>query len=261
MNFEWTGKSIALYQEASTYTGFHENLAAMAAPHLDASWTLADFGCGPGLLDFHLAPMVAKVTAIDSEEVAITELRIELESLIVADRPSPYRRIEPWLCDLRELGADARIGCAHGTRRGSASQLADLRRRSCWDAVVMSFVGVDAQLLDNLIGRARKRALLYFRHRSFDPDAPEILGAPETERHLAERGYSFTKTVTELEFGQPFCSLPDAEEWLADLAKRKEAKARKARESLVETGRSDYPYYLPKTVEVTFFVVTPLESQ
>ena len=262
MNFEWTERSIRLYREASAYTGFHENLSAMAAPYLDASWSLADFGCGPGLLDLHLASMVAKVTAIDSEEAAIENLRAEIRR--ATEIPGGHTAVP-----VAQEQATGTAVCPPGisvARRDAAGRIEPVLRDLCelsadekWDAVVMSFVGMDARLLDDLVGRARKRALLFFRHRSFDPDAPEVLGAPETERHLTAQGYSFTKTVTELEFGQPFRSLPDAEDWIADLAKRKEAKARKAREALVDTGRSDFPYFIPKTVKVTFFAVAPKE--
>jgi len=230
LNYQWTEKNIKQYREASVYTAFHEKLSALAEPWLDASWTLADMGCGPGLLDFFLAPKVSKITAIDSEEAAIESLRAE------TDARGTTGRIDPVLRDFRDLDAGER-----------------------WDAVLLAFVGVDARLLDDLIGRAKKRALLFVRPRPPIPDEPEILGAPETERHLTEQGYSFGKIVTELEFGQPFRGAHDAEEYLAELARQDEKKALEARERIVRAERPDYMYYLPKSVEVSFFPVT-LES-
>lgn len=236
LNYQWTAENIRRYREAGAYTGFYKKLSELAEPWLDVSWTLADLGCGPGLFDFFLAPMVSRITAIDNDEAAIDSLRAETERVLSArpaQQPDTAGKIRPVLRDFGGLGADER-----------------------WDAVLLAFVGVDARLLDSLIERARKRALIFVRPRPPIPDEPEVLGVPETERHLAKRGYSFEKITAKLEFGQPFRSLHDAEAYLAELARQDKEKARDAEKHLVLTERSEYPVFLPKSVEVSFFPVT-----
>ncbi|MDR1271993.1 MAG: class I SAM-dependent methyltransferase, partial [Clostridiales Family XIII bacterium] len=60
-------------RNVSEYLAFHKKLSVLIEPYLDKRWTLADIGCGQGLLTFHLAPMVKHIFAVDVSETAIKE--------------------------------------------------------------------------------------------------------------------------------------------------------------------------------------------
>ncbi|MDR1816369.1 MAG: class I SAM-dependent methyltransferase [Clostridiales Family XIII bacterium] len=243
MNIVWTQETIESYRQASEYTAFHKKLAILAQPYLDADWTLADIGCGPGLLDFALAPMVRSVTAIDRDELCIRTLDKELDRVYYTNR-AVAEKIEPRLADAHSLGDER------------------------WDAVVTAFFGVDGTLLEKLIGHARRRALIFTRGRASsspvdagfgESEQEPKLSAEEIEAHLAEAHYAFKKTGMEMQFGQPFKKIEDIHRFLAGTfgseGEEAERRAADAEERIVKTNRFDYPYYLPKNVSVTLFVV------
>jgi len=67
----WTPEKIENFRRSSEYTAFHKKLSVLAEPYLDDTWSLVDIGCGTGLLDIWLAPMVASIDAVDTDTGAI----------------------------------------------------------------------------------------------------------------------------------------------------------------------------------------------
>lgn len=241
LSFEWTEKSIENYKRASRYTAFHKKLSVLAEPYLDESWTLADIGCGLGLIDFFIAPMVASIDAIDSSEPAIADLNSRLDDEYYANKHIA-EKINPVWADPETLGDFS------------------------WDVVMMNFFGPDEVLLEDLIDRAKRRVLIFTHGRQSSwgfrgaQNDDETLSADELEEFLNSRNLPFKKTVIEMQFGQPFKSIEDIHEFLntfggENLDEVAVKKIVSAEERIIKTNRYDFPYYLPKSISVALFIV------
>jgi SAM-dependent methyltransferase len=256
MNEFWTSEKLENYKRASEYTAFHKRLSVLAEPYLDENWTMADLGCGPGLIDFHLAPMVRHITAIDNDFLAISDLLTRLDDVFQTNK---------YIAD--------RITPVHGDVRTLTDEL--------WDVVLLSFFGTDRELLDGVLPRAKKRALIYAHGRQEAygfaplPDNEEDVkfDAHDIEAYLNANNYAFKKNVLEMQFGQPFRTIEDIHVFLDkygggdrdlscidlggvdafddDAIKR----MTDVEERIVKTDRFDYPYYLPKSISVALFIV------
>jgi SAM-dependent methyltransferase len=241
----WTPRKIENYRQASEYTAFHEKLSVLAEPYLDERWTMADIGCGSGLLDIWLAPMVAHIDAIDSDRTAIDDLSARLDDVFQTSRDAA-EKIRP-----------------------RAASFEDLRGES-WDVVTMSFFGMNEEVLDMVMPLAKRRALIYMHGR---PDSAGFLApanggekfsAAEMEAYLNKRDFVFKKSAMEMQFGQPFKSIEDIHRFLSELRERGARKTpvdvvskriADIEERIVKTDRFDYPYYLPKSVSVALFII------
>jgi SAM-dependent methyltransferase len=254
MNEFWTSEKLENYKRASEYTAFHKRLSVLAEPYLDENWTLADLGCGPGLIDFHLAPMVRGITAIDNDALAIDDLRSRLDDVFQTNK-YVADRITPVLGDIRAFTEEE------------------------WDVVLLSFFGVDKALLEDVLPRARKRALLYThgRQEAFGsaplPDSEGKFDAQDIEDYLLDKHLPYKKNVLEMQFGQPFKTIEDIHTFLGKYGDGKQEmscidlsrvnvldddaikRMTDAEERIVKTDRFDYPYYLPKSISVALFIV------
>ena len=236
MSAVWTPEKIEGYKQASEYTSFHKRLSVLAAPYLDKRWTLADIGCGPGLLDFWLAPMVAGIDAIDSDSAAIDDLNARLDDVFLTDRQTA-EKIRPRLASLQDLAGGS------------------------WDVVLLSFFGFDAAAIEATLALAARRAIV-FMHGRPDTEGPLAaeddggkLSAAGLEAYLGERGFAFKKSVMEMQFGQPFKSLADIHRLLASYDGGDGKRSAGIEERIEKTNRFDYPYYLPKSISVAMFVI------
>jgi hypothetical protein len=260
----WTPEKIENYKSASEYTSFHRKLSVLAEPYLDERWTLADIGCGPGLIDYWLASMVVNIDAIDNDPVAIEYLTKSLDDAYIMNR-SAAEKIKPRLATVDELGGES------------------------WDVVMACFFGANEETLEKILPLARRRILIFMHGR---PDASGPLAAcddggkfsaVEMESYLDKKGFVFKKNVMEMQFGQPFKTIEDIHAFLSaygDESKesvegevsegdneRKELSScgksvdesvkrmTDAEERIVKTNRFDYPYYLPKSISVALFIV------
>jgi SAM-dependent methyltransferase len=256
MDTFWTSEKLENYKRASEYTAFHKRLAVLAEPYLDENWTLADLGCGPGLIDFYFAPMVASITAIDNDVLALDDLQARLDDVFQTNKYISDR-IAPQLGDIRALTDEA------------------------WDVVLLSFFGVDKALLDDVLPRARKRALLYThgRHEAYgsaplpDDNGNGKFDARDIEAYLDANHYAYKKNVLEMQFGQPFKTIEDIHTFLGKYGEGNQElscidlsrvtvldddaikRMTDAEERIVKTDRFDYPYYLPKSLSVALFIV------
>ncbi len=70
----WNAKTIKLYRDAAKYCNFHEVLVAHLLPHLNATDTLLDIGCGHGYIDLLLARQIARVSCVDIDALVMAEL-------------------------------------------------------------------------------------------------------------------------------------------------------------------------------------------
>ena len=236
MSTFWTPEKIENYKQASEYTSFHKRLSVLAAPYLDKRWTLADIGCGPGLLDFWLAPMVASIDAIDIDNAALLDLKERLEDVFLTDRYTA-EKIRPRLASLEDI------------------------RGESFDVVLLSFFGLDASSVTAALALAARRVIIFMHGR---PDTEGPLAAEDDggkfsaaglETFLNERGSAFKKSVMEMQFGQPFKSLADIQRLLAAYEDGDVKRGADIEERIEKTNRFDYPYYLPKSISVATFII------
>ena len=246
---KWTNEKIEKYKQASEYTSFHKKLSVLAEPYIDRVWSMADVGCGPGLLATYLAPMVARLDAIDNDDVAIADLIARLDDVSITDRITADK-VKPRLASLEDIKGER------------------------WDAIVMSFFGIDEAVLENVLPLADKRALIYMHGRReaegllASEDDGKKFSADELGNYLEQKGLAFKKSVMEMQFGQPFRDIGDIHKFLmkcrVDLETggtsdvqhdNIEKLLTDAEERIIQTKRFDYPYYLPKSVSVALFII------
>ena len=77
MYYEWSGDAVRWFYAASEYTGFHRALAQLCLSHLTRGGSMADLGCGLGLIDLELAGQMSQVTCIDQNPLPLRELERE----------------------------------------------------------------------------------------------------------------------------------------------------------------------------------------
>lgn len=229
MFYEWNENAIRWFYAASEYTGFHRKLAELCLPHLTAGGTLADFGCGLGLVDLELAGRMSHVTCIDRNAVPLKEL----------ERESKRRGV----VNLSAMQAD----CQELTGQ--------------WDNVVTAFYGKGAELLDLFLPRCRHQVVAAVRADgagAFSPDRSNNHRLLEqTEQALKDRGAVYLAQPAALEYGQPLESREDGAAFVR-------ARCRDVPEEAVEDyldanlaaiDHPRWPWYLPNRKEFTLFVL------
>lgn len=224
MTYQWNEEKLRFMEEAGDYTGFNTALAEWMAPYLTPEDTLTELGCGTGHLSMALSPLVKAITAVDISAPALDVLRRGLK-----------RR---GLTNVRALCADA-----FSTKEELACEV-----------LVSCFFGLPEELFP-LADRLRPREMFFFKrayayHRFSAERFP--VGDDSCERTvslLKERGVPCAFEIKELEMGQPLRSLEEARRFLLLYALDPD-KSRFTDEyvqsRLVETGRGDYPLYMPQ---------------
>ena len=233
MNIVWSEKTIRWFADASAFTGFHKKLAAMLAERLPGKGTLADLGCGTGLIDFELAPRYERVVCVDVCEEALASLR---------------------------AGADVRAMTNIETRLADAGSISER-----FDDVIAVFYG-DAELIVKKLLPLAKAGFAAVVHASPDGKlGPEDYRLKKTdtaaaaEALLTELGIDYERTDVSLEYGQPLRTVEDAREFTRAYSARPPADAvdEYLEKNLVATGERDFPLYLPN--EKNFSILTVLK--
>ena len=233
MNIVWTEKSIRWMAEASAFTGFHRKLAAALSELLPCKGTLADLGCGTGLIDLELARHYGRVTCVDVSAEALSALRAE--------------------ADLRGI-------------RNIETRLADAKTLSeRFDDIIAVFFS-DADVIVNKLlplARAGFAAVVHVSQEGkIGPDKYRLkktdTAAAATEL-LAKLGVGFQRTDMSLEYGQPFRTMEEAREFTLTYSDRppEAAVEEYLEKNLVATGERDFPLYLPN--EKHFSVISVLK--
>ena len=229
----WTPEKIESFRRSSEYTAFHKKLSVLAEPYLDDKWSLIDIGCGPGLLEPWLAPMVAHIDAVDSDEAAIAYLAAKLDD-VFATSADIAEKVKPRVSAIEDL-------------------------EGAWDVVLLSFFGLNRDVMETVFPLAGRRLMVFMHGRrdSAGPFTPEDDGgkfsAPEMEAFLKENGFKYKKTVTEVQFGQPFKTIEEIHSFVG--ANSDARWAASVEERIVKTNRFDYPYYLPRSISVALFII------
>jgi SAM-dependent methyltransferase len=220
--FTWTEDMLRFMADAASWGDYHQRLAAELAPWLPRKGQILDAGCGQGFLSLALAERCEAVVGADRDGRA-------LECLESEARRRGVRNVSPWETDL--LAAPPRPGA--------------------FTAMVFCFFGSVEEIL-RLGVQYRPQVLVMvkkaWRCHRFDAASTPLRRYTYGEAcgKLEALGVPFSRRELSLEFGQPFRSLTDAETFFA-LYKRGEKRftPEEIRAQLQETGRTDFPWYLP----------------
>ncbi len=226
----WNEQSVRWFRSASEYTGYNRSLAALLLEYLPSGGTLCDMGCGCALIDFELAPHFQEITCVDIDPEAAAAVRRQAESRGISN--------------LHAVHADGTTLDGH------------------WDAVMALYHG-GADAFDRYYEKAEQTLLLVTRRNragNFGPENRRIEKCTDIAGiagYLNSRGIRYTLREAAIEFGQPFESMEDARLFIQAYAMPtgSEELDRYLERSLQSTGRTDYPYYLPKTRELGIFVI------
>lgn len=231
MAFVWTKQRIDWYLDASRYGGFHQRLADTIRPYLLPQDRLCDLGCGLGRLDLVLAPAVRHITCVDTDETVLASLRQEAKANGIAN--------------LSALCADVR----------------DMR--DVFDVAIMAFFGHPPGMMMDCL-RLTSRALIRIANVHANGASLQPGGHSkkrETARDIAAlldgAGRKYRLLLDTFEFGQPLRSQEDAADFLrcnTPAIPEEELRAFLA-ETLVATGRADFPFYLPGKKELGIFII------
>ena len=225
MLFTWNDETIRWYINANEYAGFYKKIAGDILPSLMGFRSLADLGCGLGLFDFEVSPIMEQIDCVDINETALESIRTRAAAL--------------------------------GIRNITTRSADCYRLTGKWDAIYMSFFGtrepehflpfckklfaVVAVTGESEMFPIKKR----FKRTSVD----------DTARYLQDKAIAYSLKYRRYEFGQPFVSLEDARRcvrhYVPEIGGDELEEYLESR--LTETGGEVYPYYLPRQKTVGIF--------
>lgn len=229
--FRWDENTIRFRIDAAEYGGFDAKLAAHILPEPERNAHICDAGCGLGYLSLALAPLCRRVTAVDTSASALGVLRK----------------------NARKAGL-SNIEIAEG-------DLFSMRPQTKYDTMVFCMFGGAYETLRAVEAQCAGKAFLikknWATHRFTLKEKPlERHTFLQTCAALDALGIPYQTETFPLEMGQPFRSLEEAALFYRIYAREdmpsagtdesgKSDEKERIAENLVETGRTDFPYYLP----------------
>jgi SAM-dependent methyltransferase len=229
--FRWDADRIRLMADASEYGDYNDRLAEILSGLLPGADSVCDAGCGLGYLACAMAGRFGSVRAVEISPEAFA---------VLAKLAQGCENVTPVL--------------------GDAAQCPP---RTPYDAMVFSFFGRLREILK--IGRAQCRGTLaiikkdYDRHRFSLSDVPLTDETASDAAGLLEKmKIPYRREARELEMGQPFRSLQDAALFFRSYSRDERPETitpEKAAPRLQQTGRADFPYYLPQARRLGILLV------
>lgn len=223
MMYQWSKDMVRFMRRASEYGDYNERLVDWMYPHLHENDRVCDAGCGLGYLSLALAPYVGQITAIDRNGDALKVLQEN--------------------CAQRHItNIDTRCG-----------DIFTLPPEMPYDAMVFCFFGRMEEIA--AIAKAQCRGTVFAFKKNYAIHRFSVGQHPAgndsftvAKEWLIAHKVPFAVQETELELGQPFISWDDARQFF-EIYSRDEDKSvitdAFLREKLVETGRTDFPLYMP----------------
>ena len=221
----WNEETAAFLRDASEYGDYYKCLAAWIIPHLKGNEHLCDAGCGLGYLALELSNYVNRVTAVDSSEIALQTLEEKAEDKqnihIQCGNINYFTPAEKY---------DVMVFCFFG----KMEEIAQIARTQCGGEIFVF-----------------KRN--YVNHRFAVGEHPTGSDSfANAVTWLRERCIPHVSDTLSLEMGQPFHSREDARRFFSlyhpgDVADITDAFLDSR---LIETGREDFPLYLPQKREI-----------
>lgn len=224
----WTPDTVRFQRDAALYGGYHRTLAAHLVPYLPQNAHVCDVGCGLGYLSRALAPHCKRVTAIDSEPLALAVLRENTPENIEVFEGDAFT-----LSPGRQF--DAMVFCFFGTM----DETLLLAKKHCSGKVIVI-----------------KRS--WTQHRfSLVPTPVQRYTSSETEQYLRDRSIPFAHETLLLDMGQPLRSKDDAVRFFSAYGQAGESSVisfENIESRLQKTDEPAFPYYLPQEKPLGIFV-------
>ncbi len=221
----WGEDAVRFMSDASEYGTYYKELSAVLLPYLPVHGHVCDAGCGLGYLAQELSSYCKEVTALDSSAAAVSAM---------LKRQLP-QNLHVQHTDIFSFDAafDAMIFCYFGR----TDEILYLAKRLCKGNVLI----VKRECAEHTF------SLGEVKHRKHTVE--------HTLNTLRDLDVPYTNQQLTLEMGQPFRNLDDAVAFFRLYNKSElavEEKIVKAR--LIQTGRSDFPLYLPSQRKMELIV-------
>lgn len=231
--FFWTRESIRLFKNAAEYNQYHEFLKGVLHPFIEKEDTVLDLGCGLGYLSLELAPICAKVTAMDVDSNALQVLSENIEEKTI-------RNIQVLYKDWKNIPPSEK-----------------------WDIVVVCFFGQLRRDIEGFLKKCNKRVIAVVSNESASTFLPKAKNARHKEQakdiqdFLSENYQVRHYEQTEVQFGQPFLSYDEAVSFVKHYRpKNDDASIQEHLEKyLVPANTKPYTYVLPNEKSVGIFVI------
>ncbi len=221
--YHWTPDMIRFMADASAYCDYHQQLAEMLLPYLGTAEHICDAGCGLGDLSIALAPSVSRITCVDIKPQAAAFLRAQCTAKNIPN-------IEVLEGDIRHLPP-----------------------RKPYDGMIFCFFGKSEEILEIAGSQCRGTVAVIKKNYSVHrfsvgnyPTGPD--GFSLMQALLTERNIPFESRTASLEFGQPFRCFEDIRAFYNCYSRDKDPALLTdafLRSRVVETGREDFPLYMP----------------
>lgn len=237
MMYHWKPDMVRFMRDASEYSSYNSELCSVLLPYIGKNSHVCDAGCGLGYLSLELAKAAGKVSSVDINPDALEVLR----------QNCAQRGVE-----------NIEIICG---------DVFDTTPREKYDAMVFCYFG-DIDAIVEKAPRLCKGPVFIFKrnhdkHRFSDSgNLKNNKGFQADCRRLSEKGIGYTTVELINEFGQPFRSMEDARRFF-ELYRRDDSTGgiteHFAADKLCETGREDFPLYLPYLKRTGCIIINPRE--
>ncbi len=237
MKIVWNKNSINWFREASAYTGYNRRLSAFLMDYIPHRNTICDMGCGAALIDFEFAKQFEHVTCVDISPEAISSIEEAIKDQSISNMSTV---------------------CTDGTHFTGN-----------FDTVIALFHG-GPNIFDHYYPLAKEQLIIVTHLGKCGTFSPEKhrkahnFGVPKTKEHLDALGVTYTYLEQSLEYGQPFRSFEDAMAFMNAYSAPGMTETEKAdnlKNRLIETGETEYPYYLPNKKEMGIFIINRKDNK
>ncbi len=221
--YHWTPDMIRFMADASAFGDYHQKLAEMLLPYFSTAEHICDAGCGLGDLSIALAPSIPRITCVDIKPQAAAFLRA--------------RCSEENITNIEILEGDIYL----------------LPPRIPYEGMVFCFFGRSEEILEIAETQCRGTVAVIKKNYSMHrfsvgnyPTGPD--GYSHMQDLLTERQISFESRTASLEFGQPFRCFEDVRAFYNCYSRDEDPSILTdefLRSRVIETGRPDFPLYMP----------------
>ena len=237
MHFCWNEQTERWFADASDYTGYSEKLAQILLAQIPERSSLCDIGCGLGLSDLVMAQEIGEVTCADISEYATK--------------------------------AVARRAAARSITNITAVTTDGMKLSGQWDTVMALFHAELEQVCARYLSLARDRFLFVTHGSLHGQTGPKKYRTEKccdvdlASAWLDTHAVVYTLEKGSLEFGQPQRNLEDAMDFHRTYcSEAPEDELRQyVHETVIETGRTDFPYYTPKQRSFGLFVIRRADNE
>lgn len=221
--YHWTEDMIRFMKDASAYGTYHRQLASILQPYFSGSRHVCDAGCGLGDLSLELAGAIPEITSIDIKPQAVEVLREHCTQRKITNIHAITGDIRTWKPD------------------------------KPYDGMIFCFFGKSEEILEIAHSQCRGPVAVvkkdYNTHRfsvGNYPTGPD--GFSRMQLILSERKIPFEQQRAVIEFGQPFRCFEDIRKFYLCYMRDEDPSVLTdefLKNKVIETGRNDFPLYMP----------------